>query len=186
MTNKMSSVKCISICAMCVALCYVLPIAFHASGLGSALSPMHIPVLLCGLLCGGWYGLLCGLLGPVVSSLLSGMPPVLMLFRMVPELCVYGLACGLAMKYIRVGNLAGDVYISMVIAMVAGRIAGGIATAIFYTVTSGVYSFALWAASYFVESLPGIAAHLIFVPVLVFTLEKARLIPVRYPKEIQE
>lgn len=186
MNNKMSSVKCISICAMCIALCYVLPIAFHAIGLGSALSPMHIPVLLCGLLCGGWYGLICGILGPIVSSLLSGMPPVLMLFRMVPELCVYGLACGLSMRYIRMGNLAGDVYISMAIAMVAGRIVGGIATAIFYVVTSGVYSVVLWATSYFVESLPGIVAHLIFVPVLVFTLERARLIPARYQKATQE
>ena len=184
--KKMSHVKCISICAMCIALCYVLPVAFHAIGLGSVLSPMHIPVLLCGLLCGGWYGLLCGILGPVVSSLLSGMPPVLMLTRMIPELCVYGLVCGLSMKYIRTGNVAGDVYISMGVAMLAGRIVGGVATAIFYTVTSGVYSIALWATGYFVESLPGIVAHLIFVPVLVFTLEKARLIPARYQKATQE
>ena len=41
-------------------------------------------------------------------------------------------------------------------------------------------------AGYFVESLPGIVAHLIFVPVLVFTLERARLIPVRYQKATQE
>ena len=184
--KKMSNAKCISICAMCIALCYVLPVAFHAIGLGSVLSPMHIPVLLCGLLCGGGYGLLCGILGPVVSSLLSGMPPVLMLTRMIPELCVYGLACGLSMKYIRTGNIAGDVYISMGVAMLAGRIVGGVATAIFYTVTSGVYSIALWATGYFVESLPGIVAHLIFVPVLVFTLEKARLIPARYQKATQE
>ena len=184
--KKMSPVKSISICAMCIALCYVLPIAFHAIGLGSALSPMHIPVLLCGLLCGGWYGLICGILGPVVSSLLSSMPPVLMLTRMIPELCIYGLFCGLSMKLVRTGSTTGDVYISMAVAMVAGRIVGGIATAIFYTVTSGVYSIALWATSYFVESLPGIVAHLIFVPVLVLTLEKAKLIPVRYQKATQE
>jgi hypothetical protein len=66
--------------------------------------------------------------------------------------------------------------------MIAGRIVGGIASAIFFTVTSGVYSLGLWFASYFAESVPGIVAHLILVPVLVFSLQKARLIPARYPK----
>lgn len=178
--NHMSSVKRVSLCAMCIALCYVLPIAFHAVGLGGALSPMHIPVLLCGLVCGGGSGLLCGIVGPILSSLLSGMPPMVMLVRMIPELCVYGLAGGIAMKYVHTGRAPGDVYISLVIAMIAGRIAGGIATAIFYTLTTGVYSVALWATGYFVESLPGIVTHLILVPILVLTLEKARLVSPRY------
>ena len=180
--TTMSKMKKICICAICIALCYVLPLAFHGVGLGSILSPMHIPVLLCGLVCGGGYGLLCGLLGPVLSSLLSGMPPMVMLVRMIPELCVYGLAGGLSMKWLRLGHLSADVYVSLAIAMVAGRIAGGIATAIFNAATSGVYSIALWATGYFAEALPGIAAHLILVPLLVFTLEKARVIPARYQK----
>lgn len=180
--NQLTSVKKISLCAMCVALCCVLPTAFHAIGLGSILSPMHIPVLLCGIVCGGGWGALCGILGPVLSCLISGMPGPMMLFRMVPELLVYGLAAGLSMNYIRTGSAAADTYWSLGIAMITGRIAGGIASAIFYTVTSGVYSIALWAASYLVESIPGIIAHLILVPLLAFTLEKARVIPARYHK----
>lgn len=178
--NQVSQVKRISICAMCIALCYVLPIAFHSIGLGGALSPMHIPVLLCGIVCGGGPGLLCGLVGPVISSLLSGMPPMLMLVRMVPELCAYGFAGGIVMKYVRTGRTAYDVYISLGTAMIAGRIVGGIASAVFYTVTSGVYSVTLWLTSYFAESIPGIIVHLILVPVLYLALEKARLIPSRY------
>ena len=179
---RITSVKRITLCALFIALCYVLPIAFHAVGAGSILSPMHIPVLMCGLICGSGYGALCGIIGPVLSHLLGGMPPLPMLVRMVPELCVYGLVGGITMKYIRTGRAAADVYISLVITMIAGRIVGGIATAIFYTVTSGVYSIALWATSYFVEGLPGIVAHLILVPVLVLTLQKARLVPARYAK----
>ena len=178
--TEISSSKRITICGACIALCYALPIAFHSIGLGSILSPMHIPVLLCGLVCGGGYGFICGILGPVLSSLLSGMPPMMMLLRMIPELCVYGLVGGLAMKHIRTERNYVDVYISLILAMIAGRIVGGIATAIFYTVTSGVYSLALWFASYFAESIPGIAAHLILVPALVFSLQKARLVPNRY------
>ena len=179
---RITSVKRITLCALFIALCYVLPIAFHAVGAGSILSPMHIPVLMCGLICGSGYGALCGIIGPVLSHLLGSMPPLPMLVRMVPELCVYGLVGGITMKYIRTGRAAADVYISLVITMIAGRIVGGIATAIFYTVTSGVYSIALWATSYFVEGLPGIVAHLILVPVLVLTLQKARLVPARYAK----
>lgn len=178
----MSSAKRITLCAVCIALCYALPIAFHSVGLGSALSPMHIPVLLCGLVCGGGSGLICGIVGPILSSVLSGMPPMTMLVRMLPELCVYGLTGGLAMKYIRTGNSAADVYISQIIAMIAGRIVGGIATAIFFTVTSGVYSLGLWVTSYFVEAVPGIVAHLVLVPVLVLSLQKAKLTPRRYAK----
>ena len=177
-----NSSKRITLCAVCIALCYALPMAFHSVGLGSILSPMHIPVLLCGLDCGGGPGLICGLLGPILSSLLSGMPPMPMLVRMLPELCVYGLVGGLVMKRIRIGTLTADVYVSLIAAMVAGRIVGGIATAIFFTVTSGVYSLGLWFASYFTESIPGIVAHLVLVPVLVLTLHKARLIPRRYTK----
>ena len=179
---RITSVKRTTLCALFIALCYVLPIAFHAVGAGSILSPMHLPVLMCGLICGSGYGALCGIIGPVLSHLLGGMPPLPMLVRMVPELCVYGLVGGITMKYIRTGRAAADVYISLVITMIAGRIVGGIATAIFYTVTSGVYSIALWATSYFVEGLPGIVAHLILVPVLVLTLQKARLVPARYAK----
>ena len=49
---ELSSVKRACICALCTALCYVLPLAFHALGMGSTLLPMHLPVLLCGLICG--------------------------------------------------------------------------------------------------------------------------------------
>jgi len=51
--TTMSASKRTTLCAVCIALCYVLPIAFHSVGLGSILSPMHVPVLLCGLICGG-------------------------------------------------------------------------------------------------------------------------------------
>lgn len=175
----MSTVKRTTLCAMCIALCYVLPIAFHSVGLGSILSPMHIPVLLCGLVCGGIPGLICGIIGPCLSSLLSGMPPVVMLLRMIPELCVYGLVSGLMTK-VRTGKTITDVYICLIIAMLAGRISGGIASAVFYTVTTGVYSFGLWLTSYFAEAVPGILAHLVLVPLLYAALLRAHVLPGRY------
>ena len=182
--KKKLSVKSVCICAICIALCYVLPIAFHSLGLGSVLSPMHIPVLLGGLTCGGFYGLLCGIMGPVLSSLLSGMPPAMALITMLPELMVYGLAGGLMMKAVHTGKLLADVYISQTVAMVLGRIVGGIAKALFVTLiaTDQTFGLGIWATSYFVTAFPGIVLHLLLVPALVTTLMTARVLPARYPK----
>ncbi len=175
--KEMTSVKRIILCAVCIALCYVLPVAFHAVGLGSVLSPMHIPVLLCGLVCGGFYGAVCGIFGPILSSVLSGMPPAAMLVTMIPELLVYGLAAGLCLKFIRTNNAVANLYIALGCAMLLGRVAGGIAKMLFYLGSGEGFTLAIWVSSYFVTALPGIIAHLILVPVLYFTLKKARVIP---------
>ena len=179
--NKMSSVKRACITAVCIALCYVLPLAFHAVGLGSVFSPMHIPVLLCGIVCGGGYGTFCGIAGPVLSSVLSGMPTATGLISMVPELAAYGLVSGLVLRYLRTGKLLADLYTALVCAMFLGRIAGGIASALFYLGHGEHFTIALWAGSYFAGALPGIVCHLIVIPLLVLTLMKARIIPPRYP-----
>ena len=184
--SKLTSLKRLVVCALCTALCCVLPLAFHALTLGSVLSPLHIPVLLCGLVCGPVYGVFCGIAGPVLSSVLTGMPAATGLVSMVPELAVYGLVCGLLMKIVRTGKTLPDLYISMVPAMLAGRIVGGVAKVLFMLGTGGSYTFAMFVSSYFVGSVPGIILHLILVPVVALTLEKARAIPARYPKVTQE
>ena len=52
--KKTFSAKNLAFCALCIALCVVLPMAFHAiANAGPIFLPMHIPVLLCGLACGG-------------------------------------------------------------------------------------------------------------------------------------
>ena len=178
----MSSVKKICVCAFCAAMCYVLPLAFHAMGLGMAFSPMHLPVLLCGLLCSWPYGALCGVIGPVLSCVLSGMPAPAMLVHMIPELVVYGLAAGIGMKLIRTGKTIPDVILSLLAAMALGRVAGGAAQALFYLSSAQSYSVALWAGAYVVGTLPGAALQLVALPALVWALIRARLIPARYPE----
>ncbi len=184
--KKRPSVKRISLCAMCIALCYVLPIAFHSLGLGGVLSPMHLPVLLCGILCGPAYGAFCGVVGPVLSSVLSGMPPAGALVGMIPELLTYGLVCGIMMKLVRTKKPVLDIYLSLLPAMLAGRLAGGAANALFYLGTAGEYSFAVFVSSYFVGTFPAVVLQLVLIPLLVFTLEKTRAIPARYPQTEQE
>lgn len=177
----MSVIKKTVITAVCIALCVVLPMAFHfIPNSGTVLSPMHIPVLLCGLVCGWAFGLAAGLLGPLVSSLLTGMPPAPYLGPMMVELAVYGLVTGLMLKLVKTGKLYVDLYISLVTAMLVGRVIAGLARGFLFA--PGQFTLQLWATGYFVTSLPGVLVHLAIIPSLVVALEKARLIPARYQK----
>ncbi|NLZ83592.1 MAG: ECF transporter S component [Clostridiales bacterium] len=178
--KKMSYVKRSIITAVSIALCVVLPMAFHSiPNSGSILSPMHIPVLLCGLICGWQFGLLTGLAGPLLSSLITGMPPMAFLPSMMIELAVYGLVCGLMINIVHTKKVYADLYISLVVSLLVGRVIAGIARALIFS--AGSYSIAAWTTSYFVTSFPGIVIQLAIIPTIVFALMKARLIPVRYP-----
>lgn len=173
----MTTVKRMVMAAICSALCVALPLAFHwIPNAGSVLLPMHIPVLLCGLICGWPYGFVCGLIGPLMSSF-TGMPPLPILPGMMVECATYGLVSGLGMRYIRTGRPNVDLYVSMIAAMVLGRVLSGLAKA--WIFTPGVAPFA-WVTTSLVMGIPGIVIQLVLMPVLVLALTKTKLIPVRY------
>lgn len=179
--KTMTPVKRMILAAVCVALCVVLPIAFHSiPNSGSVILPMHIPVLLCGLICSWPYGLICGLMGPLLSSVLTGMPPAAILPAMMVECAVYGAVSGIMLKFTRTGKTYPDLYIALVTAMLAGRVISGIAKALIFT--PGL-AMSAWIASSFVTALPGIVIQLALLPAVVCSLMKAKMIPMRYPKE---
>lgn len=166
-------------CALCIALCVVLPFAFHSipNG-GSIFSPIHIPVLLCGLICGWQYGLACGIGGVLLSHVITSMPPMAYMPPMLVECAVYGLVCGLGMRFFRTGKTLLDLYLSLIASMLLGRIIAGIAKALIFS--RGAISMQIWVTSYFVTALPGIVLHLILVPALVMILMRAKLVSQRY------
>ena len=177
---QFTPVKKMVFTAACAALCLILPMAFHAiPNAGSVILPMHIPVLLCGLVCGWPYGGVCGVIGPFLSGILTGMPPAAMLPGMMVECAVYGFTTGLLMKHIRTGRSLADLYISLICAMAAGRIAAGFAKA--WIFTPGISPFA-WVTTSLVTGIPGIAIQLVLMPLVITALTRARLIPNRYPK----
>lgn len=181
MMRTMSSIKRLTLSALCIALCVVLPMAFHfIPNAGSVLLPMHIPVLLCGLVCGWQYGLLCGVMGPLLSSILTGMPPAAVLPGMMVECGMYGCVSGLMMERVRTGWLYADLYLSLPVAMLAGRIFSGIAKAL---ILAPGTSLTAWATASFVTALPGISVQLIVLPSLIVALTRAGLIPRRYGTE---
>lgn len=159
--------------ALCIALGLLLPTVFHVfgTGIGTAFLPMHIPVLLCGLLCGWQYGAACGILVPLLSSVLTGMPPIFpMGTSMMVELCAYGVLTGiLYQKFHR------NVYVSLVGAMLGGRVIYGLVNAVFMGVAGKPYGFATFLSGAFVTAWPGILLQLVVVPLLVLTLQKSGL-----------
>ena len=92
--------------ALMVSVAVILPQICHLLGgqlgygsrLGEMLLPMHLPVMLAGMLWGPWVGVSCGLISPVVSFALTGMPGAALLPFMTVELAVYGLSAGLLNK----------------------------------------------------------------------------------------
>ncbi len=155
--------------AVFVAVGIILPITFHFVGaMGSIFLPMHIPVLMAGLFLGPLAGLTVGMMTPILSSLLTGMPPLLpALPLMTMELAVYG-AVG--------GYLYRMRHLPLVVALIAAMIAGRVAALV------GVYGFAnllqlkltpIAYAAGLAAGLPGIAVQLIAVPLLVKRLESS-------------
>ncbi|MCD6310549.1 MAG: ECF transporter S component, partial [Candidatus Eremiobacteraeota bacterium] len=149
----------------------LLPIFFHAVGLGAMFLPMHLPVLVGGFLLGGFQGFLIGFLTPILSALLTGMPPLyppvalLMMF----ELGTYGLISGV------LGKKPGlNVFISLVITLVGGRIVSGIVAWIMLPLF-GLPRLPIWApfTAGLIKSFPGIIIQLILVPTLVISIRKA-------------
>ena len=171
----MFKTKKLVLAALFVTLGIVLPVAFHSiPNSGSILLPMHLPVLLCGLILGWQYGLACGILTPLLSSLITGMPPFAYLPAMLFELAAYGAVAGLLIKLIRTRSKIANIYIALIGAMLAGRVLFGVLNAVIFRF--GAYSLSLWLTAAFVTALPGIVIQLVLIPILIVAIEKAKLI----------
>ena len=174
----MSNIKKMVGTALFAAIGIALPLAFHSiPNAGRVFLPMHIPILLCGLICGLPYGLACGIVTPLLSSLVTGMPPAAMLPSMLCELAVYGLVSSMLMRFVRVKNPYAKIYIALIGAMLSGRVVLGALNALIFS--AGDYSMQAWLGTAFLTALPGIAVQVVLIPVIVFGLQKAKLIEVK-------
>ena len=164
------------ITALLVAVGLLLPfLTGQIPPIGSALSPLHIPVLLCGFVCGGFWGALCGFILPLLRSLLFTMPPMYpAAIAMAFEMATYGLVTGLMYKRTPKG-IAGTL-ISLITAMLCGRVVWGIARYVLTFFGPSQFSVALFIAGAFADAIPGIILHIILIPIIVTALERANLI----------
>lgn len=167
----------ISLSSMLIALGLVLPfLTGQIPEIGSMLCPMHIPVLICGFICGWKYGLVVGFITPLLRSFIFHMPPLYPgAIAMAFELAAYGMLVGIGYEIfnrIRKRNLLTN-YIILISAMIGGRIVWGI-TRFILAIIDGTFSFTMevFISGAFITAWPGIVLQLILIPVLIMTLEK--------------
>lgn len=152
-----------------IALGIVLPMVFHIFGGGNIFLPMHIPVIIAGFFLSVPYALAVGVLTPILSSLLTGMPPVFpVLPFMIVELATYSLVVSILYRKYNI-----NVYVSLIVSMLCGRIMAGVAVwglATFFM--AKLPSPLVFITGSVAKSIPGIIIQLIFIPTVVMILSK--------------
>jgi hypothetical protein len=161
--------KDITLTALFITLGATLPIVFHQMALaGRVFSPMHIPVFLAGIFVGPVSGLIVGLVCPVMSFLLTGMPPPYAVPLMSLELPVYGVSVGILIRVIKFPVL------SLLLAMILGRLAFALGLFVLGLFLSLPYGPEAFVKVSVIIGLPGIAIQLILIPLLVEAVQLAK------------
>ena len=158
-----------------VALAVAVPWVFHQFHLaGPTFLPMHIFVLIAGLLFGWRAGLIVGLFTPMVSYFISSMPVLNVLPQIVIELSAYGLIAGILREKYNLRTIW-----SLLGALLGGRLALLLAISVIYLVAGQSYSplgqevspFAsVWSTVK--QGWPGILIQLISIPIIIGLVEK--------------
>lgn len=174
MKNENKSVKRLVYAAVFLALTLVLPfLTGQIPQIGSALSPMHIPVLLCGFVCGWPWGLAVGLIAPPLRHLLFGMPPFPVFVSMAFELAAYGAFSGILYKLLP--KRTGYIYVTLVGAMILGRVVWGVSQFVLAGLQDTTFPLSAFWAGAVVNAIPGIICHIILIPLIVMALKKGGL-----------
>ena len=167
------NVRNLCLSAVCLALCMVLPLLTgQIPQIGNALSPMHIPVLMCGLLCGWPYGLVIGFIAPLLRFLVFGMPPLMPTgLAMMFELAAYGAISGLLLKLLP--HRLPFLYASLIGAMLGGRIIWGVARYILGLAVGPAFTLSAFLSGAFISAIPGIICHILLIPPVVIGVRRA-------------
>ena len=177
------NLKLLCLSAMFMAIGLLLPfITGNIPQFGRYLCPMHIPVMLCGLICGWKYGLAVGFITPLLRSVLFHMPALYpSAVGMAFELAAYGACVAIIYALFKKKNIFA-VYGALIPSMLIGRLIWGAARTVMLGLsgpeTAG-FGYSYFITSGFVEAIPGIILQLILIPIIIEGLWRARLLPVR-------
>lgn len=163
--------------AVFLALALTLPfLTGQIPQIGAMLLPMHIPVLLCGFVCGWPWGLAVGATAPLLRSALFGMPALYPnAAAMTFELAAYGAISGAL--YRALPRKPWAAYAALLAAMLGGRLVWGAARYVFAGISGSEFPMSAFLAGAVTSALPGIVLQLVLIPAVVFALEKAGLTP---------
>ena len=172
--KKTNLVK-LTLSALFLALAYVLPfLTGQIPEIGAMLCPLHIPVLLCGFICGPTWGAAIGFIAPLLRSLTLGMPPLFpTAVCMAFELTAYGAVTGLLYKALP--KKKPYIYVSLLSAMVIGRLIWGAAMFICVGIGGGAFTFSAFLAGALLNAIPGIILQVVLIPILVMFLNNPKI-----------
>ncbi len=167
----------LTVSAMFLALGQVLPFATaQIPAVGNMLLPMHIPVLLCGLICGWQYGGAVGFICPLLRFAIFGNPPMPQGIGMAFELCAYGVIVGYLYGRSR-WKCVFSLYRSLLIAMVGGRVVWGAARVVMMGAAQVPFGWEAFLSGALLTAIPGILLQLILIPAIMVALDRAKLVP---------
>jgi len=154
------------------ALSIIVPIVFHAVGMGRIFLPMYLPILALGLLASWEVALIVGCVAPLLSALLTGMPPLAppIVVLMMLELGAMATAASLV-RCARWG-----IWPAAMLGVLAARTAGALALVTVLPLIGIHQNLPEYTAAAFVASLPGIVLLLTVVPGAVYAIERTSLI----------
>jgi hypothetical protein len=167
MTRK--TLRSMIVSALMTALAIILPMAFHAVGLGNKFLPMLLPLLLNGFLSTWPWAILSALIAPWLSAALTGMPPVYPPIALVMSGEGIVLA-GVASILYRATNRR--VWPALVVAIVLSRVTGFL---LMWTLAVAFHlPRTITATATLVEGLPGVALQIILTPIILRGLQQRR------------
>lgn len=176
MQNK--RIKNLTLSAMFMAIGIILPfLTGQIPQFGNMMLPMHIPVLLCGLICGWRYGVAVGFILPLMRSMIFTMPPLYpVAIAMAFELATYGFISGFLYERSR-WQCVVALYRCLIAAMIGGRVVWGAAQVLLLGLRGNVFTWQAFMAGTFANAIPGIILQLIMIPAIMVALNKTGLVP---------
>lgn len=160
----LSTTRKLTYSALFLSLALALPsITGFIPELGQALLPMHLPILLCGFICGWKQGGIIGLIAPVLRALIFGMPPLFpTAIAMAFELAAYGIMAGLMMSWMP--KKWPFYFVSLLFSMIVGRIIWGGVMFLLLAINETSFTFEMFVAGAVINALPGILLQFILIP----------------------
>ncbi len=161
------------------ALGIVVPVLFHAAGpkVGPIFLPMYLPILALGLLTSWQVAFIVGCVTPLLSSIITTMPPILP--TGVLMVCELGLLAATA-SAARSWGLG--IWPAAILALLAARCAGVGVYAAFGTMMGFKLPLWQWAALSLGTSWPGMLLQLTVVPSAVHAIEKTSILGSRWTR----
>ena len=169
--------KNMALAALFLAIGLVLPFfTGQIPAVGKMLLPMHIPVLLCGLMWGGQWGLGVGFVLPVLRSALFSMPVMYpTAIAMAFELAAYGAVIGYLYARSK-WQCVKALYKCLIPAMIAGRVVWGAVMIVLMGLGGSAFTWELFLGGALLNALPGIALQLVLIPAVMVLLDRTKLV----------